>query len=107
MFDGCPFGMVLLLMYGRGCLVGALEFLEEALVVLREEAEVLNLILKVGDTLHAEAEGVAFIACGVDAVGFQYGGVNHAATEDFHPASVLTKVTSCTAADVPCSTIVV
>ena len=100
MFDGCPFGMVLLLMYVCCCLVGALEFLEEALVVLGEEAEVLNLILKVGDTLHAEAEGVALIACGVDAVGFQHGGVNHAATEDFHPSGLLAEGASLAAADI-------
>lgn len=84
----------------RVCLVCALELFKEAFVVLREEAEVLDLILEVGDALHAEAEGVALIACGVDAVGLQHGGVNHSAAEYFHPSGLLAEGASLAAADV-------
>lgn len=66
--------------------VGCLELAEEANIVLGEEAEVLDLILEVGDALYAHAEGVAFVLGGVDAVGFEHVGVYHAATEDFKPS---------------------
>ena len=69
-------------------------------VIFREETEVLHLIFQVGDALYTHTEGIASVDGGVDAVGVEYSRVYHAATEDFHPASVLAESATITAADV-------
>ena len=76
------------------------KLVEEAHVIFREETEVFHLIFQVGDALYTITEGVAFIDGGVDAVSFEYSRVHHAATEDFHPASVLAESATVTTADV-------
>ncbi len=70
-------------------LVGGCEFVEEPGVVLGEEAQVVDLVLEVGDALytHAECESRVFLA--VDAAGFEHSGVYHAAAENLDPSGVL------------------
>ena len=54
--------------------MGGCEFVEEPGVVLGEEAQVVDLVLEVGDALytHAECESRVFLA--VDAAGFEHSG---------------------------------
>ena len=66
--------------------MGGDEFVEESVVVLAEEAQVLDLVFEVGDTLDTHAEGKAGIFFRVDAAGVGHGRVDHAAAEDFDPA---------------------
>ena len=70
-------------------LVGALELVQEADVVLAEHAQVLHHILQVGDALHAKAESVAAIDGAVDAAGLKHGGIHHTATQNLDPTRVL------------------
>ena len=74
--------------------------IQEAGVVFREHAQVLHLILQVGDALDAHTQGVAGVDLAVDAAGFEYVGVHHAATEDFYPAGTFAEGASLAAADV-------
>ena len=69
--------------------MGGCEFVEEPGVVLGEEAQVVDLVLEVGDALytHAECESRVFLA--VDAAGFEHSGVYHAAAENLDPSGVL------------------
>ena len=60
-------------------LVGSLELLEEAGVVLGEQAQVVDAVLQVGDALDAHAEGIARVNLGVDAALLEHVGVDHAA----------------------------
>ena len=76
------------------------EFFEEAYVVFREKTEVLNLIFEIGNAFNTHAEGIAFVYVGVDAVGFEYVGIDHSAPEDFHPSRVFAECAALTAADV-------
>ena len=76
------------------------KLVEEAHVIFREETEVFHLIFQVGDALYTHTEGIAFIDGGVNAISFKYSRVHHAATEDFHPASVLAESATVTSADV-------
>ena len=55
---------------------------------------------EVGDALDAHAEGVARIDAAVDTIELKHIGVNHAATEDFHPARTFAEGTALSAADV-------
>ena len=73
---------------------------EEAHVVFGEESEVFHAIFEVRDSFHAHAESVAFIFLAVNAVGFKYGGVHHAATKDFHPTGLFAEGATLSAADV-------
>src|SRR6476619_218545 len=68
------------------------ELPQEAHVVFREQAQVLNLIFQHGYALDAHAPGIAGILLGVDFGVFEYGGVYHAAATDFYPARVLANV---------------
>ena len=76
------------------------KLVEEAHVIFREETEVFHLIFQVGDALYTHTEGIAFVDGGVNAISFEYSRVHHAATEDFHPASVLAESATVTTADV-------
>ena len=49
--------------------MGGDEFVEESVVVLAEEAQVLDLVFEVGDALDTHAEGKAGIFFRVDAAG--------------------------------------
>ena len=66
--------------------MGGNKLVEETAVVLGEEAQVLDLIFEVRDTLDTHAECEAGIFLGVDTACFEDVGVHHAATEDFDPA---------------------
>ena len=81
-------------------LFSALKLLKEAHIVLREQTQVGNLILQVGDTLHTEAEGITGIYLAVYAAKLQHVGVNHSAAQDFHPSCMLAESAALTAADV-------
>lgn len=80
-------------------LVCRLKFLKETLVVLREHTKVAYLIFQVCNALYTETEGIATILLRVDAAKLQDVRVNHSATKDFHPASVLTESTAYTTAN--------
>lgn len=53
-------------------LVSSHKLVEETDVIFREETQVFDLVFQVGDTFHTHTEGIAFVDCGVDAVGFQH-----------------------------------
>jgi hypothetical protein len=91
---GCGFFMFLFLF-----LVRCLKFLKEASVVLREHTEVGNVVLEVGDTLYTKTECVARIYLRVYSAKLQYVRVNHSATENLYPASMLAESTTLTATD--------
>ena len=65
------------------------ELLEEAQVVLVEQADVVDAVLQHRDALDAEAEREAGDLLGVVADGFEHRRVHHAAAEDLEPAGVL------------------
>ena len=73
----------------KSTLLGCNKFVEEANIVLGEHAQVFHLILEVGDTFYTHAESEAGIFFRVYAAGLKHIGVDHAATENLHPAGVL------------------
>jgi len=77
-----------------------LEFFEESLVILGEEAQVVDTVFQVGDALHAHAEGIAGVDIRVDAAGSEVVRVDHAAAEDLYPSRVFAEVAALSAADV-------
>ena len=81
-------------------LISRFKLTQEAGIVLGEHAQVLDLILQVGDTFDAHAEGVARVLGAVDAVELEDVGVNHAAAQDFYPTGTLAERTALAAADV-------
>ena len=60
-------------------LVGSLELLEEAYVILGEETQVAYSVLEVGDTLDPHAECIAAVLLAVDTAFLQHVGVHHTA----------------------------
>lgn len=68
---------------------GAAELEKETAVIFREQAQILDLILQVGDTLYTHAEGEACIFLAVNAACLKHVGIHHTATEDFYPACTL------------------
>ena len=80
------------------CLVRALELVQEACVILREHAQVFHLILQVGDTFYAHAEGVALVNGAVDAVGIQHSGVYHSTAKNLYPSRVFAERTALSSA---------
>ena len=78
----------------------SLEFAEEADIVLKVEAEILDLPFEHGDALHTHSESESGVLLGVDAAGFQYVGVNHAGTHNLQPAGALADIAALAAADV-------
>ena len=82
-------------------LVGALEQLEETDVVLTEEAKVLDLIFKVGNSLYTHTECVARIDLAVDSAKLEYVGVYHTTAQNLDPACVLAERAALATADVP------
>lgn len=80
--------------------VGRLEFLQEACIVFREKAEVVDAIFQVGDTLYTHTEGISAVYFAVNAVQLQYVRVNHPAAQDFNPTCTFTEWASLAAADV-------
>lgn len=81
-------------------LVGSLELLEEAYVILGEETQVTYSVLEVGDTLDTHAECIAAVLLAVDTAVLQYIRVDHTTAKDLDPSRMLTEVTSLTSADV-------
>ena len=76
------------------------ELLEEAEVVLEIVAEVANLPLEHGDTLHTHSEGESAVLPAVDAGSFKDVRIHHAAAHDLEPAGSLAYVAALSAADV-------
>lgn len=74
--------------------------MQEAHVVLREQSKVGYLVFQVGDTLDAEAEGVAAVNLAVDAAKLKNVGVYHAAAQDFNPSGMFAEAAAFAAADV-------
>lgn len=68
---------------------GAAELEKETTVVFREQAQVLDLILQVGDTLYTHAKGEACIFLAVNAACLKHVGIHHAAAENLYPARTL------------------
>ena len=66
--------------------MSSFKFIEEALVVLREEAQVLHAILEVGNTLDTHTEGIASVFLAVDAACLKHVRIDHAATQDLEPS---------------------
>ena len=67
----------------------SLKLVEEAHIVLREHAQVFHHIFQVGDALDAKSKGITAVHLAVDAARLEHIGVNHAATQNLYPASVL------------------
>lgn len=59
-----------------------LELLQEARIVLKEEAKVIHPVAEHGYTLYPHAEGETTILTGVDSAGLKHIRVYHAAPED-------------------------
>ena len=83
----------------KAMLVGGFELFEETGVVFREEAEVVDAVLQVGDALNTHAESVAGINLGINAALVEYVGVDHATAKDLDPACVLAEATTLATAD--------
>lgn len=69
--------------------MSALEFVEEAHVILAEHAQVLDHIFQVGNAFHTQAEGIAAIDLAVNAAGLKHGRIHHTATQNLDPTRVL------------------
>lgn len=80
--------------------MSSLELIEESHVVFREHAKVLYAVFEVGNTLNTQAERISCIFFAVDTAGLQNIGVNHTATENFHPTGVLAETATLTVAEV-------
>lgn len=80
--------------------MGSLELAQEADIILREETQVLHLVLEVGDSLDTHSERVAGIYLRIYAAGLEHIRVNHAAAENLDPACSLAECASLAAADV-------
>src|SRR5262249_7645861 len=73
----------------RGTLIGvspSSELLEEAQVVLEEQADVRDAVLEHLDPLRAHPEREALVALRVEPTVLEHDRVDHAGTEDRHPA---------------------
>lgn len=81
-------------------LVGRNELVEEAYIVLREHTQVGYTILQVGDTLDAKTESVAGVHLAIDAASLEHVRVDHTATQNLYPASVLAETAALTATNV-------
>src|SRR5262252_2141387 len=66
-----------------------MELLEEAEIVLVEQADVFDLVLEDRDALDADAPGEARVAFGVVADGFEHRRMHHAAAADLDPPGPL------------------
>ena len=85
---------------GSERLAGALELRQETYVVFGEHTEVLDLIFQVGDTFYAHAERESGVARGIYAARFKHIGIDHSASEDFHPSGVFAECASFAAAEI-------
>ena len=81
-------------------LLGRFEFAQEASIILREETQVADTILQVGDALYTHTEGITGIDIAVDAASLEVVRVYHTATQNLYPSCMLAEVTSLAAADV-------
>ena len=77
----------------------ALEFVEEAHVILAEHAQVLDHIFQVGNAFHTQAEGITAVHLAVDAAKFEHVGVDHAAAENLHPTGMFAESAALAATD--------
>ena len=66
-----------------------LELFEEAQVVLEHQADVVDAVLKHGDTLDTNTESKAGVYLRVNAAVFQHAAVHNASPQNFDPAAVL------------------
>ena len=92
--------VVSLFFTGSERLAGALELRQETYVVFGEHTEVLDLIFQVGDTFYAHAERESGVARGIYAARFKHIGIDHSASEDFHPSGVFAECASFAAAEI-------
>ena len=77
-----------------------LKFFEEANIVLGEHTEVLDTVFQVGDAFDAHTESEARVYLAVDAASFEHIGVNHTATQNFHPTGAFAECAALAAAEV-------
>src|SRR5579864_337747 len=74
------------------------KLLQKSHVALVEQLNIVNPILQHGDAFHAHAKGKAAYFGGFVAIGFhefEYGGVHHAAAQQFNPTVVFAQATAC------------
>ena len=86
--------------FQKYCILATFELLEEADVVLGEEAEVLYTVLEVGNTLYTQTEGIARIYLRINAARLQYVRVHHTATQNLYPACAFAERTTLATAEV-------
>ena len=77
-----------------------LELLQEAHIVLGEQTEVFDAVFEVGDTLHAQTEGIARLYLRINAAGLQHVRIHHTATENLYPTCALAEGATLTTAQV-------
>ena len=70
------------------------------MIVFRDMRKSFTWVFQIGDTFDTHAESISCIDAAVYAVGFEYGRVYHAASENFHPSGMLAEGTTLSAADV-------
>src|SRR5690606_29306906 len=78
---------------------GSTELLQEAQIVLEEDAQVVDAVAQHGQPLQAGAEGIAGVALGIDADVAEHFRMHHAAAQHFQPAGVLADAAALAAAD--------
>ena len=71
--------------------LATLELLEETNIVLREEAEVLDTILKIRDTLYTHTESITRIFGAINTTRLKHIRIHHTATEYLYPTGILTE----------------
>ena len=76
-----------------------LEFVKEPHIVFGEHAQVLHSVFQVGDAFYSHAERIAGVFFAVDSACVEHIGVDHTASEYFHPSGVLAESASLSAAD--------
>src|SRR5579859_2348772 len=77
----------------------SLELAQEAQVVVVVHADVVDAVAQHPQTLHADAEGPARVALGVDLAGLEHVGMHHAAAQHLQPAGVLAHTATGAAAE--------
>lgn len=70
-------------------LMSGLELAEETHIIFREHAQVLDLVLEIGDALDTHTESITGINVGIYAASFENIRINHTATENLDPSRTL------------------
>ena len=78
--------------------MSGLELPEETHVIFGEHAQVLDLVLEIGDALDTHTESITGINIGIDAASFENIRIDHTATEDLDPSGTLAEGASLAAA---------